>query len=72
MPASIRHSILIAAASLAIAGCGSLSDRQRDTAIGATIGGVAGSVLTNGSTAGTVGGAVLGGVIADERHKDKR
>lgn len=68
---------------LALAGltaCGSLSERDRNTAIGATVGGVAGSVLTNGGTLGTVGGAVIGGAIGhqvdtrDDRrdHRDRK
>lgn len=52
----------LATAALA-AGCGSMSDCQKGTAIGAGVGGVAGSVLSGGSTAGTVGGAVVGGVV---------
>ncbi len=52
--------------------CGSLSERDRDTAIGAAVGGVAGSVLTGGSTAGTVGGAAVGGVVGNQVGKDKK
>jgi osmotically inducible lipoprotein OsmB len=48
---------------LTAAGCGHLSHRDQNTAVGAGIGGVAGAVLTGGSTVGTVGGAVIGGVI---------
>lgn len=59
------------AAGLGLGACGSLSEAQRDTAVGAAIGGVAGSVLTDGSTVGTVGGAVIGGAIANERNKKK-
>lgn len=51
-----------------LAGCASLSECERDTAVGATIGGVAGSVLSDGSTVGTVGGAVAGGVLGN-RHR---
>jgi osmotically inducible lipoprotein OsmB len=71
MPQQITRITLgaLVVASLALGGCGSLNDAQRDTAIGATVGGVAGSVLTGGSTAGTVGGAVIGGVIANEKDK---
>lgn len=50
-----------------LSGCGSLSDRDRDTAVGAAIGGVAGNVITGGSTMGTVGGAAVGGVIGNRR-----
>lgn len=54
---------------LALGACGSMTETQKNTAIGAAVGGVAGSVLTGGSTAGTVGGAVIGGVIANEKDK---
>lgn len=70
-----RHSLLAAAtlaAALAATGCGSLSERDRNTAIGAGVGGVAGSVLTGGSTAGTVGGAAVGGVIGNRTADDKK
>jgi osmotically inducible lipoprotein OsmB len=48
------------ALTLAIAACGSMSDRDKNTATGAVIGGAAGAILTGGSTAGTVGGAAVG------------
>lgn len=69
----VRRVALVSAlvASLGLGACGSLSESQRDTAVGAAIGGVAGSVLTDGSTVGTVGGAVIGGAIANERNKKK-
>lgn len=69
----------IAASGLALAllgtGCGSLSERDKATAIGAGVGGVAGSVLSNGSGVGTVGGAAVGGVIGNQvgkRREEKR
>lgn len=49
-----------------LAGCGEMSARDRNTAVGAAVGGVAGSVLSNGSGVGTVGGAVVGGVIGNQ------
>jgi len=51
---------------LALTACSGMSERQRNTAIGAGIGGVAGSVLTDGGTLGTVGGAAVGGVIGNQ------
>lgn len=71
-PSPIVRRLALAAALVAggaLGACSSMSEVQRDTAIGAAVGGVAGSVLTGGSTAGTVGGAVIGGVIANERKK---
>lgn len=57
---------------LALVSCSSMSERDRNTAIGAGIGGVAGSVLTGGSTAGTIGGAAVGGVIGNQTGKKDR
>ncbi|MFM9917797.1 MAG: glycine zipper 2TM domain-containing protein [Rhizobacter sp.] len=53
-------------------GCGSMSHRDENTAIGAGVGGVAGAVLTGGSTVGTVGGAVIGGVIGNQVDPKKK
>lgn len=50
---------------LALVGCANMSERDRNTAIGAAVGGAAGSVLTGGSATGTVGGAAVGGVIGN-------
>lgn len=51
---------------LSITACGHMSNRGRDTAIGAGIGAVGGAVLTGGSTVGTLGGAAVGGVIGHQ------
>jgi len=68
-----RHfaSAALATAALSLGACSGMSQRDKDTAVGAAIGGVAGSVLTGGSTAGTVGGAAVGGVIGNEVGKKK-
>ena len=66
--AASTASVLVTAT---LAACGSMSDRDRNTAVGAAVGGVAGSVLTGGSTTGTVGGAVVGGVVGNQIDKDK-
>lgn len=64
---------------ISLSGCNNMSARDKNTAIGATVGGVAGSVLTGGDALGTVGGAVVGGVIGnqvetgpDSRHDSHR
>lgn len=58
---------------LGLSACANMSERERNTAIGAGVGGVAGSVLTGGSTTGTLGGAVVGGVIGNQiETKDKK
>lgn len=48
---------------LGLSACSNLSTRQKNAAVGASVGGVAGAVLTGGSALGTVGGAAIGGVI---------
>ncbi|HAE99769.1 MAG TPA: osmotically-inducible lipoprotein B, partial [Methylophilaceae bacterium] len=48
---------------LSLSGCSSMSTRDKNTAVGASIGAVAGAVLTGGSGVGMVGGAAIGGVI---------
>jgi osmotically inducible lipoprotein OsmB len=54
---------------LSLGACAGMSERDKDTAVGAGIGGVAGAVLTGGSGVGTVGGAVVGGVIGNQIKK---
>ncbi|WP_342117473.1 glycine zipper 2TM domain-containing protein [Pseudoduganella sp. OTU4001] len=64
--------IAIASALLGLGACSSMSQQDKNTAIGAGVGAVAGSVLTGGSTAGTVGGAAVGGVIGNQVNKPRR
>ncbi len=54
---------------LTMTGCGTMSTRGKNTAIGAGIGAVGGAVLTGGSALGTVGGAAVGGFIGNQIHK---
>ena len=49
-----------------------MTQRDKNTAVGAGIGAVAGSVLTGGDAIGTVGGAAVGGVIGNQVGKRKR
>ncbi|MDL2338394.1 MAG: glycine zipper 2TM domain-containing protein [Pseudomonadota bacterium] len=67
--AALSTALLIA---LAATGCGNMSRRDQNTAVGAGVGGVAGAVLTGGSTVGTVGGAVIGGVIGNQVDPKKK
>lgn len=62
----------VAAVILAAAGCSSMSERDKATAVGAGVGAVGGAVLTGGSAVGTVGGAAVGGVIGNQVGKDKK
>lgn len=54
------------AALLTLTGCSGMTQRDKNTAVGAGIGAVAGSVLTSGSGIGTIGGAAVGGVIGNQ------
>lgn len=57
---------------LGLSACSGMSQRDKNTAIGAGVGAIGGSVLTGGSTAGTVGGAAVGGVIGNQVDTDKK
>ncbi|MFH1812849.1 MAG: glycine zipper 2TM domain-containing protein [Pseudomonadota bacterium] len=62
--------IAISAALLVgLSACSGMSERDRNTAIGAGAGAVGGAVLTGGSAVGTVGGAAVGGLIGREIKK---
>lgn len=50
----------------ALTGCSNMSQRDKNTAIGAGVGAVGGAVLTGGSGLGTAGGAAVGGVIGNQ------
>ncbi|ATA22140.1 osmotically inducible lipoprotein OsmB [Gibbsiella quercinecans] len=56
-------------ATLSVTACGSMSNRDRNTAIGAGVGAVGGAVLTHGSALGTLGGAALGGIIGHQTSR---
>ncbi|MFY9327667.1 MAG: glycine zipper 2TM domain-containing protein [Georgfuchsia sp.] len=68
---SFAVSTVAVALLLGLSGCGGMSTRDKNTAVGAGAGAVLGNVLTDGSTGGTVGGAVVGGVIGNQVGKDK-
>ncbi len=57
---------------LSLAACGTMAQRDKNTAAGAAIGGAAGAILTGGSTTGTVGGAAVGGVIGSQVEPKKK
>ena len=62
---------IAAAVMLGIAGCGGMSTRNKDTAIGAGLGAAGGAILTDGSAMGTLGGAAVGGVVGNQVGKNK-
>jgi osmotically inducible lipoprotein OsmB len=64
-------SAIILGAVIALSGCGDMSRRDKDTAIGAGAGALGGAVLTNGSGLGTVGGAAVGGIVGNQVGRDK-
>ena len=51
---------------LGLTGCSTMSNRDKNTAVGAGVGAVTGAVLTGGSSWGVVGGAAVGGVIGNQ------
>ena len=55
-----------------LAGCSNMSQRDKNTAIGAGVGAVGGAALTGGSALGTVGGAAVGGVIGNQVNTHKK
>lgn len=66
---SLTTTVLSAILILSLSGCGNMSTRNKNTAIGAGVGAVAGAVLTGGSGVGTVGGAAIGGIIGNQIGK---
>lgn len=62
---SILKVIGVATLMVALSACNNLTERQKNTAIGAAVGGVAGNVIGN-STEATLGGAALGGLIGSQ------
>ena len=70
---SSRPATLIAALLLAVAatGCSNMSQRDKNTAVGAGVGAAAGAILTGGGTLGTLGGAAVGGVIGNQVNTKK-
>ncbi|MBH2958666.1 osmotically-inducible lipoprotein OsmB [Serratia marcescens] len=61
--------LVMVMATLSVTACGHMSNRDRNTAIGAGVGAVGGAVLTDGSTLGTLGGAALGGIIGHQTSR---
>lgn len=66
MMQKVACTAMITAVLLSVAGCGGMTRRDKNMAVGAGIGAVGGAILTGGSTLGTVGGAAVGGIIGNE------
>ena len=60
---------LVALMVLGLSACSGMSNRDKNTAVGAAAGAVGGAILTGGSTGGTAAGAVVGGVIGNQVDK---
>ena len=60
---------LVLVCALSMTACGTMSSRDKSTAIGAGVGAIGGAVLTGGSALGTVGGAAVGGIIGNQIGK---
>jgi osmotically inducible lipoprotein OsmB len=56
------HAVILAVL-FGLTACAGMTQREKNTAVGAGVGAVAGSAVTGGSTAGTIGGAAVGGII---------
>jgi outer membrane protein OmpA-like peptidoglycan-associated protein len=66
--------VLVSAAALGLAGCATMSETQRDTAIGAGVGALAGAAI-GGNTKGAVIGAgvgALGGYVWSQHMQQKK
>lgn len=68
---SFTVSTVAVAVLLGVGGCGGMTQRDQNTAVGAGIGAVGGAVLTGGSAIGTIGGAAVGGVIGNQVGQDR-
>lgn len=68
MNAATRKAAMVLAI-LTVAGCGSMSHRDRDTVVGAGLGAAAGAAIT-GDVGGAVGGGIVGGVIGNQVGRD--
>lgn len=64
------RSFIVLAFLASLTACGTLSERERNTAIGAGIGAAVGAAATE-SALGTAAGAAAGGIIGHELSKDK-
>lgn len=64
---SLRSTALVLAL-LVLSGCAGMTNREKNTAVGAVIGGVAGNVI-GGGVLGTAAGAAAGGVIGHQSSK---
>lgn len=65
----ITKSMIIVGLVASLTACAGISNRDRNTAVGAGVGAVAGHAVTGGSTVGTVGGAVVGGVVGNRWNR---
>lgn len=69
-PRNLSALVATGALAISLAGCGTMSERERSTAVGAGVGALGGAVL--GGTAATIGGAAVGAVIGNQVDKDSK
>lgn len=69
----LAHKITVTSITVCVltvfSGCSGMSQRDKNTAVGAGVGAIGGAVLTGGSGIGTAGGAAVGGVIGNQIGK---
>ncbi|HET7595940.1 MAG TPA: glycine zipper 2TM domain-containing protein [Burkholderiales bacterium] len=68
----LKVSLIAALVATTFAGCAGMTQREKDTAVGAAIGGVGGAAVSGGNALGTLGGAAAGGFIGHEYGDDIR
>lgn len=61
--------IVMTTAALSLSACAGMTEREKNTAIGAGAGAVGGAIISGGSAIGTVGGAAVGAVIGNQVDK---
>jgi osmotically inducible lipoprotein OsmB len=66
-----RKLATLVALTITLSACAGMSNREKNTALGATAGGAAGAVLGGGAV-GILGGAAVGGVLGHELGKDEK
>ncbi|MDT8992603.1 glycine zipper 2TM domain-containing protein [Curvibacter sp. APW13] len=54
---------------LSLSACAGMTEREKNTAIGAGAGAVGGAIISGGSPLGTAGGAAVGAVIGNQIDK---
>ena len=67
---NVTKTVLACVCVVTLGACSSMTTREKDTAIGATVGGAAGALITN-SPLGTAAGAAAGAAIGHELSRQR-